>query len=55
MKPATKGGGRHETIFSYLLWCFVVVAVGQAQNWPSFRGHKASGVADGRLPAKVGY
>ena len=36
-----------------LLWCFVVVAVGQAQNWPSFRGHRASGVADGHaVPAK---
>lgn len=38
---------------STLLGCFVLVAVGQAQNWPSFRGHRASGVADGHaVPAK---
>ena len=27
--------------------CFVAATVAQAQNWPSFRGNNASGVADG--------
>ena len=30
-------------------WLFIV-ALAQAQNWPSFRGPGASGVAEGKAP-----
>ncbi|HXI38917.1 MAG TPA: PQQ-binding-like beta-propeller repeat protein, partial [Bryobacteraceae bacterium] len=33
------------------LWLFLC-ALAQAQNWPSFRGPGASGVAEGKVPQK---
>lgn len=33
-----------------LLLCVLLAAVAQAQNWPSFRGPQASGIADGMNP-----
>src|SRR5262245_53735835 len=36
-----------------LLAYATLMAVGQSQNWPSFRGHRASGVAEGHsIPAQ---
>ena len=36
-----------------LVLCLVCASVAQAQNWPSFRGQNASGVADGNNPPTV--
>jgi outer membrane protein assembly factor BamB len=36
-----------------LVSCLCLIAVAHAQNWPSFRGPNASGVADGNTPPTV--
>jgi len=39
-------------VWSTVVW-FTACAVLSAQNWPSFRGPSASGVADGKEPTAV--
>src|SRR5215470_15821660 len=37
-------------IATMIFACFALAAAASAQNWPSFRGRNASGVADGAHP-----